>query len=270
MRATTSTPPFYPPQHDVLLDASLLLHPRAFEIVARDVDEARPSDRIFVPQVLLDVVREAAETGPELFYRLDAVLRPWWPGGYRQTGRGVERSGFPEHPPVGEPSQLRWRRLDAWLSSRASPYIPSDRDLALLEEGGGAGIAESLRARHGDLVGEILAQEWIFLQTHSWIASRTRWTFTQFIKAGGVALEAGRESYWNAVQRAERELPQLATRHGAKRAIRWVGTTTAAWTVHRTVPGSDLIDALLGAGMGTAGGAAANAVQKRLFVLIDP
>jgi hypothetical protein len=117
-------------------------------------------------------------------------------------------------------------------------------------------------------VGRILFEEWVFLQSHSWIASRTKRTFSQFIRSGALAIEAGRRGYDEAVKKAQDEVPQLFTRHGVKGMARWFATTCAAYEVEKMVPGSGLAHALLASASGTD--ALAGRVSKRAFILIDP
>lgn len=48
---------------------------------------------------------------------------------------------------------------------------------------------------------QVLIEEWNFLNTHSWIASRIKRPFSTFVKAGAIAIEGGRHVLNQAVAR---------------------------------------------------------------------
>jgi hypothetical protein len=254
--------------HDLMLDPSILLSPTSFKALAANGSDLK-TDRLFVPRSFMLALR-AGGVETEVASRFAPELpRP---------PREETRAGIVE--PVGRDVVVRitreaepgaWAQLPGWIEEHGiASFQPTKSELASARRNGALEIAETLRDLHGGRVGEILFEEWLFLQTHSWIASRRKWVFTQFIRAGGISIEAGRRSYEAATQKARDEIPQLLTRQGAKRTARWMGTTGAAWFVKKNVPGSNLAEALLASGLGAGAGMATNKISKRVFVLIDP
>jgi hypothetical protein len=160
------------------------------------------------------------------------------------------------------PTESDLSAIRSWIPDTVEIYLPSNDDLARAEESGALTVANELRRLRGGAVGEILYQEWLFLQSHSWLVASRKWVFGQFIRAGGVAVEVGRRAY----ERARSELPQLLTRQGIKRNVRWVAKSSAAFAVTSALGVGGLEHALFGGGVGLA----ADAALKRVFVLIDP
>lgn len=60
---------------------------------------------------------------------------------------------------------------------------------------------EWYKDEHIEILIDILFEEWIFLQEHSWIISRAKRTFTKLKDAGAVYIEFGKDSFDNAVRR---------------------------------------------------------------------
>jgi len=84
-------------------------------------------------------------------------------------------------------------------------------------------MREEWSQRFGDTVGGILLEEWVFLHSQSWLASRSRKVFDGFIEAGGVALQTGRRLRERILRRViERTLPNVppAERNNPKNAVR--------------------------------------------------
>ena len=217
-------------------------------------------DVLFVPATLL-VAIEGGHIDP-------AVARFFAPPPW---GRPSAGGPPPDHfGPESDPGEF-WLGVRAWLEQ---PYVrtyePSEGDLGVLADAGSVDIAERLQTSHPGLVGQILFEEWVFLQSHSWIASRTKRVFSTFIREGAVAIEAGRRSYDQAAARAQVELPQLVTRHGVKRMARWFATTAVAWEIERNLPGGGLLHALLASGASSVADKVTGGATKRVFVLIDP
>jgi hypothetical protein len=56
---------------------------------------------------------------------------------------------------------------------------------------------------------EILNEEWSFLNSQSWIAARTRKSFSAFVKSGAVAVEAGKRVFDKALLRTLKVSPTM-------------------------------------------------------------
>ena len=252
--------------HDLMFDPSILLSPVSFRHLAENGDELK-SDQLFVPHAFVTSLYNgrvepavAGRFGPEL------------PRGGYDTLQAVD---LPEldvaFGKLPEAIVSVWSQLPGWIEEHGIvAYQPSESDLATARETGAFEVGEALRKLYPGTVGEILFEEWIFLQTHSWIASRRKWVFAQFIRAGGVSMEFGRRGYDMALQRASAELPPLVTRKGAKRAARWIGGVVVGVAVERMLPGSNLVEALIAGGAATALSDVAGGASKRVFLLIDP
>lgn len=77
------------------------------------------------------------------------------------------------------------------------------------------------------LVFEVLAQEWQFLNSESWIASRIKKPFSAFVRAGGVAIEWGRRAFDRSAAKVlkipPREMPRaLASRQRLRAVSKWI------------------------------------------------
>jgi hypothetical protein len=95
------------------------------------------------------------------------------------------------------------------------------------------------RAVHDDDILAVLAEEWSFLNSESWLVSRTRKPFSAFIRAGAIAVEGGRELFDRAVMKtlkmSPEKVPSGLTRGQRLRATaKWiaVGGTSAASLLH--------------------------------------
>jgi hypothetical protein len=145
-----------------MLDPSLVLY-------SYTTDEARDSvrassERVFLPRTFADLVA-AEEFEHPVFRRLA-------PGAHMSPRPIKDRT--------------RWildeELVVPWDASEAS----LDRDLQLAD-------LETLVS--DPLLRSILSEEWAFLQSESWLASKTRKPFDAFIRAGAVAIELNREVF---------------------------------------------------------------------------
>ncbi len=96
-------------------------------------------------------------------------------------------------------------------------------------------VAARLR-RHAEL-GEVLLEEWAFLNQRSWIASRVKRPFAHFVKAGAVAVEAGRRVFEREALRVLRREPdqgELSALMRLRALSKWlaVAGVSAAPLVH--------------------------------------
>ena len=71
---------------------------------------------------------------------------------------------------------------------------------------------------------EILLEEWIFLQGHSWIVSRIKKTFNKFKDAGGIYLQVGKRTFKKLVRKTiKKSRDEILTRADILRAFgKWV------------------------------------------------
>lgn len=119
-------------------------------------------------------------------------------------------------------------------------------------------VAVRLRGRGKfSLASQVLLEEWAFLNQRSWIASRVRRPFAQFVKAGAVAVEAGKRVFEREARRVLHMQPdrgQLSALMQLKAISKWlaVGGVSAAPLAHEM-------------GLQIAVGAVAG-----LFLLYDP
>lgn len=89
------------------------------------------------------------------------------------------------------------------LREYLSPWAP-------IAEGPEADILRAIGRQHrSPQVAEILREEWAFLTTHSWIASRIKRPFSAFIKAGAVAIEGSRDLFDRVAARTLKMSPPL-------------------------------------------------------------
>jgi hypothetical protein len=168
-------------------------------------------------------------------------------------------------PPTGP--AITYSELGEWLrGTGVVPYEPSEADLDNATEAGTIEVGATLREAYPGSVGAILFEEWLFLQSHSWLAARRRWVFNRFIWAGGIAVEVGRRGYESAVARARTEMPRLLTRAGIKGAARWIARSGSTALASTFLGLGKLEEAVLTKAVGKSVDEAA----KRIFLLIDP
>jgi len=120
-------------------------------------------------------------------------------------------------------------------------------------------MREELETLAPDLdVFEILSEEWLFLNSQSWLASRTRKAFSTFVRAGALAAEGGRKLFDEVAMRTLKLSPEIVpfglTRgHRLRAASKWIA-----------VGGASAVS-LLPTGSGVLAGAAIG-----YFLLFDP
>lgn len=231
----------------LMIDPSILLAPRTFDaLVQAPVDE---QSELLVPASFLTAL-EPSTFDPDVWRYFAPAARA---GRYREEQ---------ERPALQHAS-----RVADWIVGRnVHPYTPTQDELSVAQASGTIEIAARLRDRYAGATGQILYEEWLFLQGHSWIGSRTRWAFGRFIWAGGVAVEVGRRGYDAAIEHAREEIPGLVTRPGMKRNIRWIATAGAGAAVSVALPLGGIEQVVIGGTVRFA----TNQAAKRLFILIDP
>lgn len=159
-----------------------------------------------------------------------------------------------------DPGMLRELAMDA--ANVVKPF-EVNRDSSEIH----AWIAEGLRAELTDQRGHvnpavlnILFEEWVFLNTESWIVSRTKNTFNRFIAAGSACLELGQRQFDRIVRATlhKKERDIIAKIDVLKAVAKWVA-----------VGGPACLSSLL---VETLGGwpLALISVSGGLFLLYDP
>lgn len=99
-----------------------------------------------------------------------------------------------------------WGRPTDFFDLDVYNFLREIEGFVSYKQGAGAPVedefANRLRTETRDsLLSEILLEEWAFLNTRSWIASRVRRPFASFIRAGGVAIELGGKVFDHVVAR---------------------------------------------------------------------
>jgi hypothetical protein len=249
------SPPVSRESEDLMLDPSVFLSPPGFRALSRLLDSPEDPGSLFVPATFQNAVAER---------RFDPVLRRYFglpPRAMRVEERDVDE-GMLGLPPIPSPEEI----ASALSEFEIRSYAPATRDLQVARDTLTIEVGQLLTDAYPWPVGSILFEEWLFLQSHSWIASRRKWAFGRFVWAGGVAVEVGRRGYEAVRSRAEDELPPLLTRQGSKGVARWIarsGSTAAAAALLA-------MGGLWEAAITKAVGKAVDVGAKRIFLLIDP
>jgi hypothetical protein len=242
-----------PPPPHLMIDPSMLLSPVSFEALVRATDE-ESAEPLFLPASFLDALEPSA-FDQDVWRHFAPAPRAVPPSEEREPSR--ERESAVRHA----------SRIRAWVAENdVRPYTPTREEVSSAQSSGTIAIASSLRERYRGATGQILYEEWLFLQEHSWIGSRTRWAFGRFISAGGVAVEVGRRGYQAALEHASEEIPRLLTRRGMKGVARWIATAGAGAGVSAALPLGGIEQLLIGGAVRFA----TNQAAKHLFILIDP
>jgi hypothetical protein len=243
---------------DLMLDPSVFLAPRSFGALTGMLEARPPTEPLFVPETFRTALAEGG-LHPELDRYFGVPRQAGTLGGLDEEQEPPELRALPPTPPTSQ--------IPSWLSEQGiRTYKPSPQDLALASEHGTLDVAELMAARYPWPVGRILYEEWLFLQSHSWLASRRKWVFTRFVWAGGVAVEVGRRGYDAALQRARNEIPELLTRQGAKRVGRFVAQTGSKAATGAILAMGGVYEAAI---TGLVGKGVEIGVN-RIFLLIDP
>ena len=117
---------------------------------------------------------------------------------------------------------LGWLRDDELVQPFAAGQAGESRPLY--------GDAFAVLAEREDVdvvVANLLLEQWVFLNTQSWIAARTHRTFAEFKKAGAAAVELPREAF-DAITRRTLKIPAapvprpLKQSERLKAATKWV------------------------------------------------
>jgi hypothetical protein len=216
-----------PPSGSLMLDASLLLAQGSARAVRRAFDDA-DLPAVFVPHTLWVLLSEGQSLEPlaELYA------------------------------PFGNPSNAS-RPEDLAFVVERNEFKP----FAAPSEQGDAGERFGVMldmTRGNEILAAVLTEELFFLHSHSWIASRTKRTFTTFKRAGDSVFEFGRESLDKVVGRTLKlpgvEVPgAIAASQRLRAATKWVAVGGP--------PVAALINPMLGMVAGAAGG---------FFLLFDP
>jgi len=124
--------------------------------------------------------------------------------------------------PRKELEDLRYGRSFLTEVKRLPVFEPTGRDVVGPDFRTTLGKTE--QNRH---ILAILEEEWFFLNSQSWLASRTRKAFSAFIRAGAVAIEGGRELFDTAVMRTLKMSPEtvplgLARGQRLRAAAKWI------------------------------------------------
>lgn len=219
---------------ELILDPSILLSATGLDIVASVLAE-EPS-RVFVSGAFVRLVQEGWEATQPL---LDHFLADG-----------------------DEP-------IDARSFDRLYGLVRSDRILAYAADADfaeGNAVAQQLaRIDQPVELREILIDEWVFLQSHSWIGARARKTFDWFKKAGAEIIEYSTKA-WNRVREvAAHEIPALLASERTHHLAKWVAAAAlgegAAWgLISMGLPVPRELTAPLVTGI----------VERRLLALFDP
>jgi hypothetical protein len=217
----------------LMLDPSLLLNARGFNALRSAVQED-PAAEYFVPASVYYNLTELTERR-----HIERILPQFTPP--RNAARLDEVGAFFTNTP------------------NVQPYTPVG--LAATE---GNDEARLMHARLRDAMPDdpvyvhVLYEEWGFLTSESWIASRTKRTFQAFKRAGAIAVEFPREAFDAAARRTPHVVPANVqgplTRNQRLRAVtKWVAAGGVIW--------AGLLNPILGMAAGSAAG---------IFALYDP
>jgi len=151
-----------------MLDPSLFLSARTLAVVEAAWD-AGELDGVRVPTSFVTAIRDGRLRGRSLEYF---------------AGRRDDRPDL--------------RSLDAFLREHVTDQgveirWPSDSFAARVRK-----LAKD------DLVSEVLGEEWTFLTSESWLASRIKRPFSAYVRAGAVAVEFGRHVFDQLIREGER------------------------------------------------------------------
>lgn len=207
----------------LMLDPSLLLSRHSLDLVTQGWQREELSGVTMPPSFSAAAVRE------EL------------------SGRSVNFFGGYSHP--ADPKEV------ASFIERASLLEGIQPERAELPDDFVRHLGEAAR---DDLILRILIEEWVFLTSQSWIASRVRRPFAAFLKGGAVAVEWGRKKLDQVTARtlkipANEMPPALKPGQRVRAAAKWVGV------------GGSSASALVHPMMGFLIGAVTN-----VFLLLDP
>lgn len=180
----------------LMLDPSLLLSMRALPVVM-ELARRHELRGAVIPRMVFEFMGETSLS--------EDVLR-FFGGPARES----------EHGRVGDILPLI-RELRQYQSRLA--HAPE-----MAESGTLLDMERQVRSRE---VAEILGEEWAFLTTHSWIASRVKRPFSAFVKAGAFAIEGSRDSFDRLVaktlKRPPWELPAgLSSRDKLRAISKWM------------------------------------------------
>jgi hypothetical protein len=207
----------------LMLDPSLFLSPRSLQIIFSAL-EAGELEGVVVPASFVEAV-----SAPALAESL-SYFAPRMRPGLVADAAGLFR---------------RERRIELYSAPEAKVEEAFNRNIE--------------RSTRNDLVSRILIEEWSFLTSQSWIASRIRRPFSVFVKAGAVTVEGGRALYNRVtnvlLETRPQEIPRALTPpRKLRRACKWIaiGGANAAWL------------------LGTVHGAIASFAKDSVFLLFDP
>lgn len=208
-----------------MLDPSLFLSIRSLNRIRAALDRGELSN-VFVPKSFVSALDDE-------FFMDD----------------GLKYFGAPRN----EIEDLRYGKSFLTEAKRFPAFEPTGQDLV------GADFRITLRrTERNRLISAILQEEWLFLNSRSWLVSRTRKSFSAFIRAGAVAVEGGRELFDTAVMRTLKISPEtvpsgLTKGQRLRAATKWIAVGGAS--------GASLLRSLSGVVVGAATG---------YFLLFDP
>jgi hypothetical protein len=217
-------------------------------------EHARVLRVLFDPSILLQSTSFArlVETLPHLTRTLEIGHEFFVPGQFASIIRQTERTdrilrffyqGKRPTPLSDVLTLLEKHKISAFTASGLKD-VPWRLDLG-----------DVLRFEQGEYLHRILLEEWTFLQTQSWILSRTRKTFDIFIRAGGAAIEVSGRTMDRLVRRSLKasESQEIYASHRLRALGKWVAVGGPPMLNH--------LDPGLATLAGIAGG---------LFLLLDP
>ena len=179
----------------LLLDPSILMTRRGLESVSSLWANRRPVD-VWIPESFAITIHDGNANDLEQLYRFF---------GRRKT------------------SPSRDMLTEFLLLTQNHQWKVSEKDRDILPEFKAVLYSQAKNR----LVADILFEEWMFLRTQSWIASRTKRVFKAFIRAGAASVELGRQGLEKVVARTlkistEEPPPILTKGRVLKTATKWI------------------------------------------------
>jgi hypothetical protein len=227
---------------DVMFDPSMLVPSRLDRLSSLIDWLGQDETPVYIPRTFYDlsVQRELRSETYEL-------LNGRWGG-----GAPGELSGGDQPRPRRLPPQVELEEVRLWLSLREDvvPFDPSEDQLASYAD------QIEVRAERPEIT-QIRLEEWIFLQSNSYVTSRIKKPFTAFVHGGAVVVEAGARGLKRLEKRTlhvavDEDDPLTALQH-LRVAAKWIAVGGAS--------AAALVQPLLGAAVGAGAG---------WFLLLDP
>jgi hypothetical protein len=154
-----------------------------------------------------------------------------------------------------------WRIADKSKLDAVLEVAPTPAEEDLLSDARSSDLLLGLLdlTEGNEFLARILGEEWAFLMGQSWIASRTKRTFTVFKRSGAIAIEASKQAFDQLASKTPGVIPTLTPPLSLTRRQRLRAVTK--WVAAGGIPLAPLLDPLVGAFSASAAG---------IFLLFDP